>query len=137
MAQVAAPSSNELAQQRTSMATARTSMASGRTSMASTRTLLAWVRTGLSMIGFGFTIYKFLQAFVGQGVKEGAPREIGLFLITLGTLAIAFGCIDFWQEMKEAKAATGKPLRKFPLILAALTGGLGVLLIIRILIGAS
>lgn len=130
MAQAAAPSSNELAQKRTSMAT-------DRTGMASTRTLLAWVRTGLSMIGFGFTIYKFLEAFIGQGVREGAPREIGLFLISLGTLAITFGCIDFWLMMKAIQEETGKPFRKFPLILAILTGGLGVLLIIRILIGAS
>lgn len=64
----AGPSPNEMAHQRTGMAV-------DRTGMAVTRTLLAWVRTGLTMNGFGFTIYKFLDAFVGQGVREGAAWD--------------------------------------------------------------
>ena len=59
--------SDELALKRTGLADTRTGLAFKRNIMAAKRTLMAWTRTGLSMIGFGFTIYKFLQALQDEG----------------------------------------------------------------------
>ena len=81
MEEQAPKSSNVLAQERTELAVYRTALAAS-------RSLMAWVRTGLSMIGFGFTIYKFIQAFADQ-FQPHTARNVGLFLISLGTVSVA------------------------------------------------
>jgi putative membrane protein len=84
----------------TVLAEERTDLALHRTIIAAERTLMAWVRTALSMIGFGFTIYKFFQ-YLPQDIAAGnirrpqAPRNLGLTLITLGTLALVAAA---WQH---------------------------------------
>jgi putative membrane protein len=84
----------------TVLAEERTDLALHRTIIAAERTLMAWVRTALSMIGFGFTIYKFFQ-YLPQDFAAGnirrpqAPRNLGLTLITLGTLALVAAA---WQH---------------------------------------
>lgn len=84
----------------TVLAEERTDLALHRTIIAAERTLMAWVRTALSMIGFGFTIYKFFQ-YLPQDLAAGnirrpqAPRNLGLTLITLGTLALVAAA---WQH---------------------------------------
>lgn len=88
---------------------------------------MAWIRTGLSMNGFGYTIYKCVQSFADQ-IEPNAARNLGLFLIGLGTLSILFGCIEYWQSGRELGEIYQTPLRKFPLIMAGLLGLLGVLL---------
>lgn len=88
--------SNELAEDRTDLAT-------GRTVMAVDRSLMAWIRTALSMISFGFTIYKVLEGFQKTGdavAHDYSPRNIGLFLTGLGTLAMVAGTIEYWQRIK-------------------------------------
>jgi putative membrane protein len=61
---------------------------------------MAWIRTALSMIGFGFSIYKFFQ-YMPEEIAAGnirraqAPRNLGLSLIALGTLALAAAA---WQH---------------------------------------
>jgi putative membrane protein len=91
----APPTPNQLATQRTDMATARSTLAAD-------RTLMAWVRTGLSMISFGFTIYKILDGFRGSSdlVLQHSPRNVGLFLTGLGTLAVIMGTVDYWHNLK-------------------------------------
>lgn len=115
-------SSNELAQDRTQLAV-------DRTLMAASRSLMAWVRTGLSMIGFGFTIYKFLKA-EAQNVSFGEPRTVGLFLIGLGIVSIIFGIIEYRQSVGVLRRNYGSKFRKYPLIMAASVGGLGLALLI-------
>ena len=84
----------------TVLAEERTDLALHRTIIAAERTLMAWVRTALSMIGFGFTIYKFFQ-YLPQDIAAGnirrpqAPRNLGLTLIALGTLALVAAA---WQH---------------------------------------
>jgi putative membrane protein len=84
----------------TLLAEERTDLALQRTIIAAERTLMAWIRTALSMIGFGFTIYKFFQ-YQADEIAAGnirhpqAPRNLGLSLITLGTLALAAAT---WQH---------------------------------------
>jgi putative membrane protein len=95
-------SANELAEERTDLAVSRTLMAAD-------RTLMAWVRTALSLNSFGFTIYKLLQAVQHGGTQlraEETPRNIGLFLIGMGTIAMIMGVLEYCataREMRELK----------------------------------
>lgn len=90
----------------TILAEERTDLALQRTIIAAERTLMAWIRTSLSMIGFGFSIYKFFQyqaeeIAAGNIARPHAPRNLGLSLIALGTLALAAAT---WQHRKFLKA---------------------------------
>jgi putative membrane protein len=91
------PTSNELAAQRTDLALQRTQLAAD-------RTLMAWLRTSLSMISFGFTIYKFLQD-VARAEKltlpDQGPRNLGIALVGLGTVALILASLQHWSLMKE------------------------------------
>ena len=84
----------------TVLAEERTDLALQRTRIAAERTLMAWIRTAISMIGFGFSIYKFFQ-YLPEEISAGnirnpqAPRNLGLTLIALGTLALAAAA---WQH---------------------------------------
>jgi putative membrane protein len=84
----------------TILAEERTDLAVQRTVIAAERTLMAWIRTALSMIGFGFSIYKFFQ-YLPEEIAAGnvrnpqAPRNLGMSLIALGTLALAAAT---WQH---------------------------------------
>ena len=76
------------------LAEARTDLAIKCSAIAAERTLMAWVRTAISMIGFGFSIVKFFQYLPSEVAKGNiphphAPRNLGLTLIMLGTLALA------------------------------------------------
>ena len=84
----------------TVLAEERTDLALHRTIIAAERTLMAWIRTSLSMIGFGFSIYKFFQYLpedlaAGNIKRPQAPRNLGLSLIALGTLALVAAA---WQH---------------------------------------
>lgn len=90
----------------TILAEERTELARERTRIAGERTLMAWIRTALSMIGSGFAIYKFFQ-FLPEEIASGniqrpnAPRNLGLTLIGLGTLALVGAT---WQHRSFLKA---------------------------------
>jgi putative membrane protein len=143
MAPEQAKTSNQLAGERTDLANARTDLAVERTAMAANRTLMAWVRTALSLIGFGFTIYKFLQAAIGgaEGAKltllkvEG-PRRLGLTLIAFGTLAVILGATEYFGTMKRLNRQSATPFRavNFSFLLGMAIGLLGLLLFVTILI---
>lgn len=113
-------SSNELALQ-------RTEMGFGRTVMALERTLMAWIRTSLSLIGFGFTIFKFLDAMQkssGSTMRENAPRNLGLFLILLGMSVLVMAIFQFRHAMAKVKTfSSTKPQFSISLI-----GAVGVLI---------
>jgi inner membrane protein YidH len=82
------------------LAQQRTALALRRSAIAAERTLLAWIRTAIAMIGFGFTIYKFFE-YLPSDIAKGkiphpnGPRNLGLSLIALGTLALAAA---IWQH---------------------------------------
>src|SRR4249920_1334073 len=89
----------------TVLAEERTDLALQRTIIAADRTLMAWIRTALSMIGFGFTIYKFFQyqseeIAAGNISRPQTPRNLGLTLVALGTLALAGAA---WEHRRFLK----------------------------------
>jgi putative membrane protein len=93
----------------TILAEERTDLAVERSVMAAERTLMAWIRTALSMIGFGFTIYKFFQyktedLVAGVVRRPNAPRNLGLSLITVGTLGLMAAA---WQHRVFLKKIGG------------------------------
>jgi len=90
----------------TILAEQRTDLALHRTIIAMERTLMAWIRTALSLIGFGFTIYKFFQYMPAQLAagtvrRPEAPRNLGLTLIALGTLALMAATVQHRLSLNE------------------------------------
>jgi len=82
----------------------KTDLGVTRTVLADERTLMAWVRTALSMISFGFTIYKFLEAFHQSGVirlrRPQIARNLGLFLVTLGIGSLLAGMFEHVRTIR-------------------------------------
>jgi putative membrane protein len=82
-------------------------LALDRTRMAAERTLMAWLRTALSMIAFGFTIYKFLQSMQQQStvpvLRPQSPRNVGLMLVGIGTVALMVACVQHWKYVKNLR----------------------------------
>jgi putative membrane protein len=135
-----APTSNELAQQRTDMASVRTHQADERTDMAvdrtvlaHERTLMAWIRTSTSLISFGFTIYKFFQYLREEKPVSHAgmfgPREFAMMMIIIGILALLLATIDHRGHMVALRAEYGASRVPYSMsaVLAALIALLGVL----------
>ena len=123
-------STNMLAQDRTDLAVSRTMMAAD-------RSLMAWIRTALSMISFGFTIYKILQGFQESGAKltgEQTPRNIGLFLIGLGTVSMVMGTIAYWQTFKELSPVQHFPVWRPSFVIALVMCGSGLFLFLGIVV---
>jgi putative membrane protein len=94
---------------RTVLAEERTDLAHLRTIISSERTLMAWIRTALSMIGFGFTIVEFFQYLPNEIANRNirhpnAPRNMGLTLIALGTVALSAAAWQHWHFLKEIGA---------------------------------
>jgi uncharacterized membrane protein YidH (DUF202 family) len=94
----------------TVLAEERTDLAIQRTNMAAERSLMAWIRTSLSMIGFGFSIYKFFQYLpeelaAGNIRRPQAPRNLGLTLIALGTLALVAATWQHWSFLKSVRSS--------------------------------
>lgn len=92
-------SSAELAQLNTDLAVERTVMAAD-------RSLMAWLRTALSMISFGFTIYKVIEGFqhdAAHTIKAEMPRDMGLFLTGLGTVAMVMGTIEYMLRLQSLR----------------------------------
>jgi putative membrane protein len=109
----------------TILAEERTDLGLRRTVMAAERTLMAWMRTSISMIGFGFTIYKFFQ-YLPEEIAAGnirspqAPRNLGLTLIALGTLALMAATWQHRMFLNEMGASKGRHLWSISFVVAIL-----------------
>jgi putative membrane protein len=108
------------------------------TLMAADRTLMSWTRTSLSLLSFGFTIFKILQGLQdAEGrlvVRSDTPRNAGLFLTAMGTLAMVMGTIEYWQTLKvlHQPRIFGHP--RAPLIMAMIMSVAGILLFVSIMV---
>jgi putative membrane protein len=129
---ISVKTANELAGDRTDLAIERTRMAANRTSM-------AWVRTGTSLISFGFTIYKVMQAALGDTnvglLKLAGARRLGLLLIALGTASIICGTFEYFKTVNHLNRMSGAKLKRFDmsLVVGGVVGVLGFVLFITIL----
>jgi putative membrane protein len=107
------------------------------TLMAADRTLMSWTRTSLSLLSFGFTIFKVLQALQETegrfANRPEIPRNAGLFLTAMGTLAMVMGTIEYWQTLRvlDQERIFSRP--RPPLIMAIIMSISGILLFVSIL----
>jgi putative membrane protein len=111
------------------LARLNTDLAIERTLMAADRSLMAWVRTALSMISFGFTIYKVLEAMQQQGGMAAAsqsPRNMGLFLTGLGTMAMVMGTIEYWLRLKAMQRDKSLRLMQPSFVMALIMSATGL-----------
>jgi putative membrane protein len=144
-----APTSNELAQQRTTLAgdrthlaDERTSLALDRTRLAHERTLMAWVRTAVSLISFGFTIYKFFQGLHAADRIETTrhlvgPRGFALIMISVGVGSLLLARIQHAGEMKALAAAYpqyGPMPRSTSMVVATVVTSLGMIALILVIL---
>ena len=108
-------------------------LATERTVMAADRSLMAWLRTALSMISFGFTIYKLLQGLQTAGseaVRTNAPRNMGLFLTGMGTVAMAMGTVEYWVRMRGLGF---RPVGRASFVMSLIMSAIGLFLFVSIL----
>ena len=111
-------------------------MAATRTLMAADRTLMSWVRTSLSMDSFGFTIYKVLEGFQQAGrvlPRDETPRNVGLFLTALGTVAMVMGTLEYVQTIRTLRRFQAIRLARPSLVMALVMSTGGVLLFFGII----
>jgi putative membrane protein len=118
----------------------RTDLSARRTMMGADRSLMAWIRTSLAMISFGFTVYKLLQGIEQSGMAlpgGSSPRNLGLFLTGLGTVAMVMGTIDYFHTIRTLRLygefSVWRPSFVFALIMSATGLVLFVTIIERIL----
>jgi putative membrane protein len=113
----------------TVLARERTELAVKRSAIAAERTLMAWIRTAISMIGFGFTIYKFFQYLPSASTKvQGhAPRNLGLTLIALGTLALTAAAWQHKMFLKEVGALQRQHMWSISFVVAIAVVLIGIL----------
>jgi putative membrane protein len=107
----------------TALAEERTALAIQRTNMAAERSLMAWIRTSLSMIGFGFSIYKFFQYLpeelaAGNIKRPQTPRNLGLTLIALGTLALVAASWQHWNFLRTVQAPQARHVWSISFVVA-------------------
>jgi putative membrane protein len=122
-----------------SSAELNTKLALERTLMAADRSLMAWVRTALSMISFGFTIYKILEGFEQQGAtlrRINTPRDIGLFLTGLGTVAIVMGTLEYWYRLRGLRREGTLKVFQPSFIMALIMSVAGLFMFIGIVLRA-
>lgn len=113
----------------TVLAQERTRLAIKRSVIAAERTLMAWIRTAISMIGFGFSIYKFFQYLPSETVKAHphAPRNLGLTLIALGTLALAAATWQHRSFLKDIGASQSQQMWSISFLVAIAVVFIGIL----------
>lgn len=128
-------SNSEAAKSSTELAQMRTALAVSRNVLAADRTLMAWVRTSLSLDSFGFTLYKILQAVQDNDFvlrQPNTPRNVGLFLSAIGTIAMIMGTIEYWSAIRDLRKIQFVPMWRPSFIMAQFMSLTGVVLFVSI-----
>jgi len=114
-------------------------LAMDRSRMASERTLMAWLRTALSMISFGFTIFKFLEALQQQAtvkaLRPDSPRNVGLALIGIGTVALLLACVQHRRYLRALGPDQARAGLDLPLLVSGFVALLGLLMFVSVVFG--
>ncbi len=108
-----------------------------RTRLSYERTLMSWLRTSVSLISFGFTIYKFFQFELNDGLvpyRLIGPREFALALITMGLLSLLLATIQHSQSMRALRARFGEVPRSTAIVVTGLFSIVGVVTLIAVLL---
>jgi putative membrane protein len=125
----------------TELAEQRTELAFERTRIAADRTLMAWIRTALSMITFGFTLYKFLEAFREAEHlafrRPNSPRNLGLALIGVGTAALIVATIQHYQSLKRLQGDGRQSIWTLTIIVALFIILIGILAFVGVWLRAG
>ncbi len=125
----------------TAMAQERTSLAEHRTLLAEERTLMAWIRTSVSLIGFGFTIYKFFEylreAEEKAGRFEHGPRNLGLLLIAMGTLAAVAAALQYRAAVRALGVPKGRSRFSLPVAGSVTVALVGVAAFLSVYFGVG
>jgi putative membrane protein len=106
-----------------------TDLAVERTLMAADRSLMAWVRTALSMISFGFTIYKVIEGLQHEAahtIRAEMPRDMGLFLTGLGTVALAMGTFEYLLRLRHLRQNKRMRILQPSLVIALIMSAAGL-----------
>lgn len=123
----------------TAPADSGTRLALDRTRLAYERTMMAWVRTATSLISFGFTIHKFFQFRVEQGVTPPArllgPGEFGGVMVCTGLLALLLATVEHRQNLKRLRAEFGPVPRSIAETIGMFIAGLGVFALVSMALG--
>ena len=114
-----------------------TQLAIERTRLAADRTQMAWIRTAFSMISFGFSVFKFFEYLRLTGMMPAgtghSPRNFGLLLIVIGTLALVAAT---WQHRTElgklARLDSSRPGLPLSDVVAVLVIVLGVIALVNV-----
>jgi putative membrane protein len=113
-------------------------LAMDRSRMASERTLMAWLRTSLSMISFGFTIFKFLEALQQQAtvkaLRPDSPRNVGLALIGIGTVALILACVQHRRYLRALGPDEARAGLDLPLLVSGFVALLGLLMFVSVVL---
>jgi putative membrane protein len=114
-----------------------TRLAVERTRLAYERTLMAWVRTSASLISFGFTFYKFFQAFTDANAGGGSerfitPRGVALLLISVGVVGLSLALVEHRRHINDLRAHYGHVPISTAGAMATIIAGLGVLGLIAV-----
>jgi uncharacterized membrane protein YidH (DUF202 family) len=112
--QTAAPSSSDLARDRTGLARYRTQLALDRTT-------LAWIRTTLTMATFGFGTVGFFRSLRASSPTPEAIHlhqsaiQFGTALIVLGVLSTVAAGISHWSVLRRLRRNEDVVLTQWPL----------------------
>jgi len=106
-----------------------------RTLMSSERTLLSWVRTAMAYVSFGFTIYKILGSIsekLAMRPEVLQPRQLGLFLIIVGTIPLAVAMLQYYKMVIKLGKARKETILSPSFFLASIILLVGVVLSLNI-----
>jgi inner membrane protein YidH len=110
--------------------------------LANERTFLAWIRTGLATITFGFVIERFGLLLRELGLKNQAviplpvpfSAVIGVSLTLLGVAVIIIALLNFLHIRRSIDSETFHPSARFAVLLTVLTGLVGLLLAVYLIL---